>query len=37
MEPPQIQQIDDIIAINYSIHMHPITRIKIPDFMDQDK
>lgn len=26
-----------MIAINYSCHMHPITQLTIPDFMDQDK
>jgi hypothetical protein len=26
-----------MIAINYSVHMHPITQLTIPDFMEQDK
>ena len=33
-----IEQLDqDMIAISYSCHMHPITQLTIPDFMDQDK
>ena len=26
-----------MMANNYSTHMHPITKLAVPDFMDQDK
>lgn len=25
------------LAVHYSCHMHPITQLAIPDFMDQDR
>lgn len=37
MQEPIEELSEDIIAINYSCHMHPITQLTIPDFMDQDK
>jgi hypothetical protein len=31
------EQEEYAIAINYSCHMHPITQLAMPDFMDRDK
>jgi len=34
-----IHEVDEeaIYTINYSCHMHPISQLTIPDFMDKDK
>jgi len=39
LSPEAIETIpeENIITIHYSCHMHPITQLTIPDFMDQDR
>jgi hypothetical protein len=39
ISPDPIESIpeENTIAIHYSCHMHPITNLTIPDFMDQDR